>query len=153
MIFIVLSRQEAFIEEYFNNCALENGNSINESNSLVKSKIIYVLLVVSNLVFSQQKITGKIYGEKVVAKHVRITNITQETSTYSDEKGDFSINASENDTISFESSFYIAQKIRVKALHFTEILVIQLKIKSMNMRKLPLKIRLRKKNLVLKNKI
>lgn len=127
MIFIVLSRQEAFIEEYFNNCALENGNSINESNSLVKSKIIYVLLVVSNLVFSQQKITGKIYGEKVVAKHVRITNITQETSTYSDEKGDFSINASENDTISFESSFYIAQKIRVKALHFTEILVIQLK--------------------------
>lgn len=105
MIFIVLSRQEAFIEEYFNNCALENGNSINESNSLVKSKIIYVLLVVSNLVFSQQKITGKIYGEKAVAKHVRITNITQDTSTYSDEKGDFSINASENDTISFESSF------------------------------------------------
>ena len=64
MIFIVLSRQEAFIEEYFNNCVLENGNSINESNSLVKSKIVYVLLFVSNLVFSQQKITGKFMAKK-----------------------------------------------------------------------------------------
>lgn len=160
MIFIVLSRQEAFIEEYFNNCALENGNSINESNSLVKSKIVYVLLVVSNLVFSQQKITGKIYGEKAVAKHVRITNITQDTSTYSDEKGDFSINASENDTISFESSFYIAQKIRVKALHFTEILVIQLKNQVNELEEVALKNKTKEKefsaekqNLNLNNKI
>lgn len=112
---------------------------------MVKSKIIHVLLVVSNLVFSQQKITGKIYSEKAVAKHVKITNITQDTSTYSDEKGDFSINASENDTISFESSFHIAQKIRVKALHFTEILVIQLKNQVNELEEIVLKNKVKEK--------
>ena len=34
MIFIVLSKQQAFIKEYLNNCAPEKGNSINEANSV-----------------------------------------------------------------------------------------------------------------------
>lgn len=94
---------------------------------MVKSKIVFVFIVVSNLVFSQQKISGKIYGEKAVAKHIKITNTTQGFSVYSDENGDFTIRAIENDTISFESSFYKSQKLIVNKSHFSNVFVVQLK--------------------------
>lgn len=74
-----------------------------------------------------QTISGKIYNDKTTIEDVIITNITQSKSTYSDNEGNFKIEAKINDSIRFTTGFYKIQFLKVKAIHFEDVLVIELK--------------------------
>lgn len=89
---------------------------------------LFGLLLLSFKSFSQE-ISGKLYGEKEVAKDIKITNLTTGMSTYSDEYGDFEIKAELNDTLTFVSSFYEEKKLRVDGFKLKEKFVVQLEEK------------------------
>lgn len=89
--------------------------------------------------FAQDSIHGKIYGDKQVAKYVKVTNILKNVFTYSDENGEFALKASIDDTIFFSSSFYENKRIVVDSLCFSETKVIQLKDKVNQLEEVVLK--------------
>ena len=74
-----------------------------------------------------QVITGKIYNDKSTIEDVIVTNITQSKTTYSNSEGNFKIDATINDSIRFTAGFYTTQFLKVKAIHFEEIFIIELK--------------------------
>ena len=90
--------------------------------------LLFGLFLLSFKSFSQE-ISGKLYGDKDVAKDVKITNLSTNISTYSDENGDFKIKAVLNDTLVFFSTFYEEQKILVNDFKLKEKFVVQLKEK------------------------
>lgn len=93
------------------------------------NKIYLFGLLLLNFKSFSQEISGKIYGEKEVAQYVMVINITNETSTYSDEYGDFEIKADLNDTLAFISSFYEEKKLLIDDFKLKEKFVVQLKEK------------------------
>ncbi len=74
-----------------------------------------------------QNITGKIYDAESTAKGIKIYNLTQKVIAFSNEKGDFNIRVSVNDSLSFESLFHEPKTLIVKPQHLKEIFVIELK--------------------------
>ena len=68
---------------------------------MLRIKFFIISILISGAIFAQDNISGKIYGEKSVARYVKVSNITQGLITFSDEKGGFTINAIKNDSISF----------------------------------------------------
>src|SRR5690606_11286905 len=96
-------------------------------NLAINKIFLFGLFLLSFKSFSQ--ISGKLYGEKDVAKDVKINNLTTNISTYSDENGDFKIKAVLNDTLMFNSSFYEEKKMRVDDFKLKEKFVVQLKEK------------------------
>jgi len=74
-----------------------------------------------------QNIKGKIYDAESTAKGIKIYNLTQNSIAFSNEKGEFNINASVNDSLSFQSLFHEPKTLIVKPQHLKEILVIELK--------------------------
>lgn len=91
--------------------------------------MIIFILAPPSCVFTQNSVLGKIYGKKGVVRYIKVLNITQGIITFSDEEGNFEINAIENDSISFSSSFYETKKIIVNKTHLNEIYVFHLKEK------------------------
>jgi len=96
-------------------------------NLAINKIFLFGLFLLSFKSFSQ--ISGKLYGEKDVAKDVKINNLTTNISTYSDENGDFKIKAVLNDTLMFNSSFYEEKKMRFDDFKLKEKFVVQLKEK------------------------
>ena len=88
-----------------------------------------IFILAPSCVFTQNSVLGKIYGKKGVAKYIKVLNITQRSTTFSNEEGNFEIKATENDSISFSSSFYETKKIIVNKTHLNEIYVFHLKEK------------------------
>jgi hypothetical protein len=74
-----------------------------------------------------QNIIGKVYDDDTTAKGIKILNITQNVITFSDDKGDFSIRAAVNDSITFESSFHEFKIIVIKSADFNDVMVVDLK--------------------------
>lgn len=92
-------------------------------------KFFIFSFLISSCIFAQNSVVGKIYGKKDVVKYIKVLNTTQGVITFSDEEGNFEINAIENDSISFSSSFYETKKIIVNKTHLNEIYVFHLKEK------------------------
>jgi len=78
-----------------------------------------------------QNFQGKIYDEESTVSGVKVINITQNILTYTDEQGDFKIEAAVNDSIVFRSYFYVEKQIVLTKNDFDNIKVIELK-KSLN---------------------
>jgi len=76
-----------------------------------------------------QTISGKVYDAESTVSGAKISNITRDTSTYTDDEGNFKIKASVNDSISITSLFHQPQIMVVNQQHFDDVFVIELKKK------------------------
>jgi hypothetical protein len=76
-----------------------------------------------------QSITGKIYDNESTIKGIQIINTTQNITVFSNEHGDFTINASVNDSLKFTSLFHHENFVKVSETHFDFTLVVELKKK------------------------
>ena len=96
-------------------------------------RLILVFAALTSSSIFAQNITGKIYEGEITLQYVSITNITQNFEAFSDANGLFIIEAIENDTIIFSSSFFIDKKILVTKDYFDKEVSIQLKQKVNNL--------------------
>jgi len=97
---------------------------------MMRGKFIWLFVIlISGIVSAQDSIQGKIYGDSTIARYIKVSNTLKNTTTFSDENGNFSLKASVGDSILFSSSFYEKKKIIIDNSHFSEIFVIQLKDK------------------------
>jgi len=87
---------------------------------------IFILFLLPLSMLSQQ-ITGKIYDQETTVKGATIFNTSKSIITHTDEKGDFEIKASVNDTIIFYSLFHKQQTLKLVESHFNNTIVIELK--------------------------
>ncbi|MFI1770856.1 carboxypeptidase-like regulatory domain-containing protein [Thalassobellus citreus] len=90
-------------------------------------KIKLLLFLILPTTILSQNITGKIYDNESTVKGAKIFNLSKNTSTYTDDKGDFKILASVNDTLVFSSLFHNEKKIKLIGNHFKETNVFELK--------------------------
>ncbi|WP_178988126.1 hypothetical protein [Winogradskyella schleiferi] len=74
-----------------------------------------------------QTLNGKVYDAKGTAKNIKVYNDTQKQLTVTNDEGDFSISATVNDTLLFQSIFYHPKAIVLKDFHFEGIAVFELK--------------------------
>lgn len=91
------------------------------------TKIKLLLLLILPTTVISQNITGKIYDEESTIKGAKIFNISNNTSTYTDDKGDFKIQASVNDTLILSSLFHKEKKVKLTENHLKETNVFELK--------------------------
>lgn len=73
-------------------------------------------------------VNGKVYDSKTTLKNIKVYNISQNITAYSDNIGDFSIAAKSDDSIVFSSLFYNDQVLLVTEKHLYEAVVIELKV-------------------------
>ncbi|AXT19337.1 hypothetical protein D7030_13025 [Flavobacteriaceae bacterium AU392] len=92
----------------------------------MKIKVTLFFTIIPLIILSQE-ISGKIYDDKAVVSGVKITNITQNKITYTDENGDFKIVGALNDSIHFYSLFHKEQIIKITKGHLKEVFVVELK--------------------------
>jgi len=85
--------------------------------------LIFFLLPIS--LFSQN-IKGKVYDNQSTVKGIKIYNVSKQTKTYTDGEGEFTIAASVNDTLFFESLFHHPKQIKLKQNDFDDIVVFEL---------------------------
>ncbi len=76
---------------------------------------------------SGQIVKGKVYDNETTVSGVKITNKTRQTTTYSNNHGDFAIEAAVNDSITFSSLFHKTQTIIIKKSDFDDVIVVELK--------------------------
>ncbi|WP_372756930.1 hypothetical protein [Mariniflexile sp.] len=74
-----------------------------------------------------QQVHGKIYDNEASVKGAKISNISKNSFTYSNEFGDFSITASVQDTLKITSLFHEEKKVLISALSFENTIVIEIK--------------------------
>ncbi len=91
------------------------------------SKIKILLFLILPTTVISQNITGKIYDEESTVKGAKVFNISKNTSTYTDDKGNFKIQASVNDTLVFSSLFHKEKKVKLTENHLKETNVFELK--------------------------
>ena len=73
-----------------------------------------------------QTLNGKVYDATTALQNIKVRNETENRLTVTDEKGNFSIMAKVNDTISFQSLFYHPKVVILDASHFKEVAVFEL---------------------------
>lgn len=97
------------------------------------SFIIILFLLATNIVNGQSErrvLTGKITDGTKGILNVHIINETTHRGTISDESGEFSIYAAENDVIRFTDIQFKPKKIKVSQDHFKNGLNVKLKVKN-----------------------
>lgn len=94
---------------------------------MLKLNVLLLCFLPVSLI-AQTTITGKVYDYKSTAKNIGVFNLTSYNYTYTNQDGDFSIEAAVNDTILFSSEFYKPQRLVVKDKHFNTTNVIELDI-------------------------
>ena len=85
---------------------------------------VFILLPFS--IFSQS-ITGKVYDKETTVKGIDVFNLSKKTRTYTDDYGNFTIEATIDDTLSFHSIFHNKKIIKLTEPHFNDIMVIELR--------------------------
>lgn len=85
--------------------------------------VIFILLPFS--IFSQN-ITGKVYDKETTVKGIDVFNLSKKTRTYTDDYGNFIIEATIGDTLSFHSIFHNKKIIKLTESHFNDVIVIEL---------------------------
>lgn len=95
-------------------------------------KCIYLLLLFLFPVATySQNVQGIVYDSESKLKDIKVSNLSKQLSTYSDETGNFSIQASLNDTLVFYSLFYEQKRKIIAKDDFESKMVVELK-KIMN---------------------
>ncbi|MDD7888249.1 hypothetical protein [Flavivirga sp. 57AJ16] len=84
---------------------------------------IFILLPFSML---SQNIKGKVYDNETTVKGIDVFNLSKQTRTHTDNYGNFTIEATVGDTLSFHSTFHNKKIIKLTKSHFTDIMVIEL---------------------------
>jgi len=74
-----------------------------------------------------QSIKGKVYDDAATVNGAKIVNITQQILTYTNDKGDFQIDATVGDSIVFSSLFHFEKTIKVTKSSFDDVMVVELK--------------------------
>lgn len=92
---------------------------------MLKYKVLLFTLFPLSLL--SQSITGKIYDNESTVKGIQVLNITKNTKTLTNHKGEFNISARVNDSLVISSLFYREQSIKLAESHFNDILVVELK--------------------------
>jgi hypothetical protein len=88
-------------------------------------RYIALLLLITTSA-SAQTLKGKIYDSKTTLSNIQVSNLSKNTVVYSDDDGNFSIQAKITDTIVFNSLFYDEQMLFVNKEHLNQITVIEL---------------------------
>jgi hypothetical protein len=98
---------------------------------MYKIKIIilkYLILVFFPIEIISQNINGKVYDDSSAINGVKVYNVSNHISVYSDIEGDFIIEAKVNDTLLFESLFYESKEIVLKPFHFEDTAIFELNL-------------------------
>lgn len=73
----------------------------------MKTKLLVILFFTSNLIFAQQKISGKVMSENdMIISSVLVINISNDQKAYSDASGNFTVKGSANDELRFVKAGY-----------------------------------------------
>jgi len=92
----------------------------------VKRLALLILLLLPISIFSQN-INGKVYDAETTVKGALIVNVTQNIMTYTNDKGDFKIEAKIKDTLYISSLFHTKTFIEIKEQDFNHVVVIEVK--------------------------
>ncbi|BAO77687.1 hypothetical protein [Winogradskyella sp. PG-2] len=93
----------------------------------MRQLIVILSLICLPFTFNAQTLQGKVYDASGTVKNIKVLNDTQNRFTVTNKDGDFSIIAKVNDTLLFESLFYHPKAVVLKAFHFNDIAVFELK--------------------------
>jgi hypothetical protein len=94
----------------------------------MKTYLFFVILFQA-IYFSSfsQNITGKVYDSESTVKGIKVFNKTKNIYVFTNDSGDFSINATVNDTLTFSSLFYKEKSLKIVPKDLNNTLVIELK--------------------------
>ncbi len=92
---------------------------------MLKSILLFLLFL--PITIYSQTISGKVYDSETTINTLSVLNTSKKILTYTDEDGNFEIEASIKDTLSFRSLFHHNKTLVVTSVHFNDILVIELK--------------------------
>ena len=92
-------------------------------------RFVYLFFFFISTISFSQTLKGKVYDSEATVKGIKITNTTKNTKTVTDDKGEFQIAASVNDSIQFESLFHHPKIIVVTQKQLEELTVFELKKK------------------------
>ncbi|MFD2724735.1 hypothetical protein [Hyunsoonleella rubra] len=90
----------------------------------------YLLFLLLPFSLLSQNIKGKVYDNESTVKGIKVFNLTKQIRTYTGNNGEFTIPAQINDTIVFESLFHLKKAIKLKPIHFEDIIVFELRKKT-----------------------
>lgn len=91
------------------------------------NKTAFILLVLLPFSMLSQSIKGKVYDDAATVNGAKIVNITQQRLTYTNDKGDFQIEATVGDSIVLSSLFHFEKTIKVSNSSFDDVMVVELK--------------------------
>ena len=89
-------------------------------------KYVTLILLIFYVSSNAQNIEGFVYGDEFAIKDVKVSNKTQHAFTYTNDKGKFTIQAKQNDTLIITSYFHAKQILVIHQNHFKNPLVIVL---------------------------
>lgn len=89
--------------------------------------LIAVAFIITPLFVLSQRISGTVYDADEILTSVQIINRTQNIVAFTDDNGNFLIPAKLNDSISFTSRLHHPYKMKVEAIHFEDVFVVELK--------------------------
>ncbi len=92
---------------------------------------VYLFLSLCSIIsgcYAQENtsVSGTISGGGKKLVHIKITNLKNGNTRYSDEDGKFDIRAQKNDSLLFSSGFFKEQIVKVRSWHFREELNIEM---------------------------
>lgn len=86
----------------------------------------YLILLFFPTIMFSQTINGKVYDNTSTAKGIKVYNLSKKILTYTNSEGDFTMEATVNDTLLFESIFHISKMVRLKETNFKDIVVFEI---------------------------
>ncbi|WP_323787774.1 hypothetical protein [Psychroserpens sp.] len=92
----------------------------------MNKRVLLILLLLPIHVLSQN-INGKVYDAETTVKGALVVNVTQNIMTYTDDEGDFKIEAKVKDTLYVSSLFHTKTFVEIKAEDFNHVVVIEVK--------------------------
>ncbi len=90
-------------------------------------KLFFIIVFACCVSIGAQTLKGKVYDDESTVKGLSIINLTQKIETKTDDKGNFSIKASLNDSLMFYSLFHHPKTIIVTKKHHNEPNIFELK--------------------------
>ncbi|WMI67572.1 hypothetical protein [Mangrovimonas sp. YM274] len=90
-------------------------------------RILCFVCILASQLAASQSLKGKVYDAETTVKGGKIININKNKFTYTDDNGNFNVEAAPGDTLTFHSLFHESQQLVLKPIHFKETLVIELK--------------------------
>ncbi|WP_435412625.1 hypothetical protein [Psychroserpens mesophilus] len=90
-------------------------------------KLVFLILTLLPIHIIAQTINGKVYDAETTVKGALVVNVTQNIMTYTNDEGDFTIEAKLKDTLYVSSLFHTKTFIEIKNVDFNHIVVVEVK--------------------------